>query len=290
MVDRPLCTDNVEALENMQKTLILKGYSPNTLKTYTSEFHVLLRVLSMRSVNTLTYEQMKSYLLWLITNRKYGEAQVHTAVNALKFYFEKVLNQPQMVFDLPRPKKPLVLPKVLGESEVQKLFTVTDNIKHRAMLMLGYGCGLRVSEIVGLTIRNIDKSRMMILVERAKGKKDRMVPLPESLLPLLREYYKQYKPKVYLFEGQDGGQYSIRSVQAVFQDAKAKGKVFKKVGVHGLRHSYATHLLEGGTDVRVIQELLGHNELKTTMRYTQVSKKELSKVTSPLDTLFKKGV
>jgi site-specific recombinase XerD len=131
---------------------------------------------------------------------------------------------------------------------------------------------------------------MMILVERAKGKKDRMVPLPESLLPLLREYYKQYKPKVYLFEGQDGGQYSIRSVQAVFQDAKAKGKVFKKVGVHGLRHSYATHLLEGGTDVRIIQELLGHNELKTTMRYTHVSKKELSKVTSPLDTLFKKGV
>jgi site-specific recombinase XerD len=244
----------------------------------------------MRSVNTLTYEQMKSYLLWLITNRKYGEAQVHTAVNAVKFYFEKVLNQPQMVFDLPRPKKQLVLPKVLGESEVQKLFTVTDNIKHRAMLMLGYGCGLRVSEIVGLTIRNIDKSRMMILVERAKGKKDRMVPLPESLLPLLREYYKQYKPKVYLFEGQDGGQYSIRSVQAVFQDAKAKGKVFKKVGVHGLRHSYATHLLEGGTDVRIIQELLGHNELKTTMRYTHVSKKELSKVTSPLDTLFKKGV
>jgi integrase/recombinase XerD len=205
MLTRPLCTENMEALPAIQDMIILKGYSSNTLKTYTSEFHVLLRVLSTRPVDQLTPDQIKSYLLWLITTKKYGEAQVNTAVNAIKFYFEKVLNRPQMVIELPRPKKRLMLPKVLGETEVQTVLRVTDNIKHKAMLMIGYGCGLRVSEIVDLTINNIDKSRMMILIERAKGKKDRMVPLPQSLLPLLREYYKQYRPKKYLFEGQDGG-------------------------------------------------------------------------------------
>lgn len=286
LVSRPLGEENIKALREIENVMILKAYSKNTIKSYTTEFHVFLRVLSMRPVNEVSYEQLKAYLLWLITVKKYGEAQVHTAINAIKFYFEKVLNKPQMVFDLPRPKKPETLPKVLGESEVQRVLNVTENIKHKAMLMLGYGCGLRVSEIVLLTLNSIDSSRMMITIERAKGKKDRMVPLPQFLLPLLREYYKEYRPKKYLFEGQDEGMYSVRSVQAVFHNAKARGKVNKKGGIHTLRHSYATHLLEAGTDVRVIQQLLGHNQLATTMRYTHVSKKELSKVVSPLDKLF----
>jgi site-specific recombinase XerD len=190
-----------------------------------------------------------------------------------------------MFFELPRPKKPLILPKVISEEDVKRIIDCTVNIKHKAILMLGYGCGMRVSEIVQLKIKNIDSSRMAILIERAKGKKDRMVTLPATLLTVLREYYKQFRPEKYLFEGQKGEMYSIRSVQSVFKSAKLKAKVNKQGGIHALRHSYATHLLEAGTDIRIIQELLGHNELKTTMRYTHVSNNLIGKVVSPLDRL-----
>jgi integrase/recombinase XerD len=286
LVQRPLSQENIDALELIQKTLVLKGYSKSTIRNYTSEFHILLRVLSIRPINSLNEDQLKSYLLWLITVKKYSEARVHTAINAIKFYFEQVLKRPSIVFQLPRPKKPTVLPKVLAESEVEQIINSIANIKHKTMVMLGYGCGLRVSEIVNLKIADIDSNRMMITIERAKGKKDRLVPLPQKLLAALRGYYKEHRPKYYLFEGQEGGMYSIRSVQTVFNEAKIRGKVSKKGGIHSLRHSYATHLLEAGTDIRIIQELLGHNQLKTTMKYTHVSKKELGKVISPLDRLF----
>jgi site-specific recombinase XerD len=241
--------------------------------------------LKARPINSLTEKEIKSYLLWLVTVKKYGEAQVNTSVNAIKFYFEKVLNLEKMFFELPRPKKPLILPKVISEEDVKRIIDCTVNIKHKAILMLGYGCGMRVSEIVQLKIKNIDSSRMAILIERAKGKKDRMVTLPATLLTVLREYYKQFRPEKYLFEGQKGEMYSIRSVQSVFKSAKLKAKVNKQGGIHALRHSYATHLLEAGTDIRIIQELLGHNELKTTMRYTHVSNNLIGKVVSPLDRL-----
>ncbi|HEV7349851.1 tyrosine-type recombinase/integrase [Telluribacter sp.] len=146
--------------------------------------------------------------------------------------------------------------------------------------------GLRVSEILNLKIRDIDSRNKQVFIERAKGKKDRYVNLPESILEQLREYYKEYHPKVYLFEGQHGEQYNRRSAQLVFKQALKKARINKDVGIHGLRHSYATHLLETGTDIKFIQELLGHNDIKTTMRNTQVSNHSLKKVRSPLDTLF----
>ena len=151
--------------------------------------------------------------------------------------------------------------------------------------MTGYSAGLRISEIINLRIKDIDSSRMVITIRRAKGKKDRQVPLSVKLLEQLRLYYKTYKPKVYLFEGADGGQYATRSLQNVFQSAKKSSGNNKPGGIHSLRHSYATHLMEAGTDIRIIQELLGHNSIKTTQRYTHVSKQQIGKVQSPLDKL-----
>lgn len=153
------------------------------------------------------------------------------------------------------------------------------------MLKLCYGAGLRVSEIVNLKITDIDSSNMQLFIEKAKGKKDRYVNLPESILEQLRAYYKEYKPKRYLFEGQYGDKYSIRSAQKVFQNAMEKAKINKDVGIHGLRHSFATHLLEAGTDIRFIQELLGHKDLKTTLLYTHVTNNSIKKIKSPLDNI-----
>lgn len=190
-----------------------------------------------------------------------------------------------MFFDIPRPKKQLILPKTLSVQEIKRLFRVTKNPKHLLMLKLCYGMGLRVSEIVNLKVSDIDSDRMQVLIQRAKGKKDRYVNLPKSVLESLREYYKIYKPKEYLFKGQYGGAYAKRSAQAVFKEAMQKAKINKQIGIHGLRHSYATHLLEMGTDISLIQKLLGHNNLKTTLLYTHVSDKNLAKVKSPLDNL-----
>jgi len=164
------------------------------------------------------------------------------------------------------------LPQVINAEDLQAIFRVTTNLKHNTMLKLYYGLGLRVSEITGLKIRDIDSKNMQVFIRRGKGKKDRYVNLPESILEQLREYCQRYKPKEYLFEGQEGGVYSSRSAQKVFADAMKKAKVNKKVGIHGLRHSFTTHLLELGTDITLIQQLLGHRDLKTTMRYAYVSK------------------
>jgi site-specific recombinase XerD len=224
-------------------------------------------------------------MLWLINRRNYGEMQAHTAINAIKFYFEKVIHRPRIVVDLPRPKKPLVLPKVMGKKSIGRIIRETENIKHRCMLMLAYAAGLRVSEIVAVRLKDIDSDRMTIFISRAKGKKDRVVGLSEMLLQELRQYYIQYKPKVYLFEGEPGRMYANRSVQKVFQLAKERAGIKVPGGIHTLRHSYATHLLESGTDIRFIQELLGHNSILTTRRYTHVSIQFTSKIRSPLDDL-----
>jgi site-specific recombinase XerD len=207
-------------------------------------------------------------------------------MNAIKFFFEQVLHRDKLFFDeIPRPKKKSSLPKVISKNDIAKLFTHVDNSKHQLMLKLCYGMGLRVSEIVNLKITNIDSKRMLVHIEAAKGKVDRYVTLPTSILEELRKYYKAYSPKIYLFEGQYGGQYAVRSVQAVFKRAMQKAKINKSVGIHGLRHSYATHLIESGTDMFFIQKLLGHKDIKTTEIYAKVSNRQLGNVKSPLDDL-----
>jgi len=195
------------------------------------------------------------------------------------------LGRDKFFIDLPRPKMPSQLPKHISVRDVKKLFDAVSNPKHSLMLKLCYGMGLRVSEIVNLKVTDIDSGNMQVLLEQAKGKKDRYVNLPESILDELRSYYKEYKPKKYLFEGQNGGQYSIRSVQNVFKTAMNKAKINKDVGIHGLRHSFAAHLLENGTDISYIQSLLGHSNIKTTLRYTKAVQKNVKHVKSPLDYL-----
>jgi integrase/recombinase XerD len=264
-------------------TLQLKGYSPNTLRTYCSEFVQFLYILKSHSALDCDQELVRRYILYCINELKLSENSLHSRINAIKFYFEKVLLRDRMFVDIPRPKKQAKLPKVIHITDVKSIFDKTTNLKHNTLLKLCYGMGLRVSEIVNLKIKDIDSKAMQVFVERAKGKKDRYANLPESILEQLRNYYIMYKPQEYLFEGQYGGKYSIRSAQAIFKDALQNAKVNKNVGIHSLRHSFATHLLENGTDVRFIQELLGHKDIRTTLLYTNVSDKSIRNIKSPLD-------
>lgn len=277
---------NVGEYNRFLETLQLKGYSPNTLRTYGNEFAQLLYVLKEKSVKNCDEEMMRRYVLYCINDLKLSENSLHSRLNAIKFYFTDVLHKKSFFIDIPRPKKHAKLPKAIHFIDVKKLFEVTENLKHNTMLKLSYGMGLRVSEIVNLKITDIDSRSMQVFIERAKGKKDRYANLPESILVQLRQYFIDYRPKDYLFEGQYGGQYSARSVQQVFQNSMTKAGINKNVGIHSLRHSFATHLLEKGTDVRLIQELLGHKDIKTTLLYTHISDKSLQNIKSPLDDMF----
>ena len=277
---------NLAALKRMHETLLLKGYSPSTIRTYCNEFSQLLYLLKNVHVDTMTPERLRSYLLYCTVKLKLSENLIHSRMNAIKFYFEQVLHHEKIFFaDIPRPQKKTLLPKVIGKIDIVKIFAQIDNLKHLVMLKLCYGMGLRVSEIVNLKITDIDSGRMLVHIRSGKGKKDRYVTLPTSILDDLRNYYRNYRPKTYLFEGQYGGQYSIRSIQAVFKRSMQKAKINKSVGIHGLRHSYATHLLEAGTDMYYIQKLLGHNDIKTAEIYAKVSNRQLGNIKSPLDDL-----
>ena len=278
--------ENYAALKRMHELLLLKAYSPNTIRTYCTEFSQLLYLLKDTPVDTLTPESLRAYLLYCATRLKLSENIIHSRMNAIKFYFEQVLHRDKFFFaEIPRPQKKSSLPKVFSKNDITRIFARVDNPKHLLMLKLCYGMGLRVSEIVNLKVTDIDSGRMLVHIEAAKGKKDRYVTLPLSILNDLRNYYKTYRPKIYLFEGQYGGQYAIRSVQTVFKNAMQKAKINKSVGIHGLRHSYATHLLECGTDMVFIQKLLGHKNIKTTEIYAKVTNRQLGSVKSPLDDL-----
>jgi integrase/recombinase XerD len=274
---------NQPALTKFVEMLQLKAYSSSTITTYRNEFAQLLYLLKEKNVTDLSATQLRSYFLYCIKTLKLSENTLHSRLNAIKFYFEQVLMRERFFLEIPRPKKPSILPKVITAQDIKKLLGVTTNLKHNTMLKLCYGMGLRVSEIVNLKVHDIDSKAMQVFIERAKGKKDRYANLPESILSQLRDYFKEYRPKKYLFEGQYGEQYSTRSAQQVFKDALQKANINKAIGIHGLRHSFATHLLENGTDITFIQQLLGHNDIKTTLRYTHVSQKSLKNIKSPLD-------
>ena len=277
---------NILEFNRYIETLQLKGYSPNTLRTYGNEFAQFLYVLKEKPVANCDEELIRRYVLYCIKTLKLSENSMHSRLNALKFYYQEVLHKKSFFIEIPRQKKQSILPKVIHSIDIRKLFEVTENLKHNTMLKLSYGMGLRVSEIINLKVVDIDSRSMQVFIERAKGKKDRYANLPESILEQLRKYYIEYQPKEYFFEGQYGGQYSSRSVQQVFQNSLTKAGINKKVGIHSLRHSFATHLLEKGTDVRLIQDLLGHKDIKTTLLYTHISDKSLKKIKSPLDDMF----
>jgi integrase/recombinase XerD len=283
---------NAHVLPAMQQMLTLKAYSSSTIKTYLNEMAQLLQTINNISADALTPEHLRRYLVYCCEKIQLTENTLHSRINAMKFYYEQVLRREKFFWEIPRPKKQFILPKVLSENELARLFNGLDNLKHKAMLFTAYSAGLRVSEIAALKIKHIDSGRMQILVKNAKGKKDRYVNLSPVLLDILRGYIKSYKPKPkeYLFESeQTGTAYPTRTIQKIFQTAKDKASIKKEVGVHSLRHSFATHLLEKGTDIRYIKDLLGHFNIKTTEKYLHVSKKALVNIESPLDDLWRSG-
>jgi integrase/recombinase XerD len=206
-------------------------------------------------------------------------------MNAVKSYFKLVLNKEEIFDTIIKPKSPNNLPKVLNYYEIKKLFGAAQNIKHELLLKMAYGMGLRVSEIVALKIENVDLERFQCHIQKGKGKKDRYVNFPKSLVALYQEYLSAYHPKEFVFEGQFGGAYTVRSTQSVFRTAMKKAGITKTVGIHGLRHSYATHLMESGVQMIHIQKLLGHSNIKTTEVYAKITTTHLTSIQSPLDIL-----
>lgn len=277
-------------LQQFERELILKGYSKSTIRTYVNEFRQFLSTIKNHPAEGFTPERLKDYLRYCYSDLKLSENTLHSRMNALKFYYEQVLKREKFFWSIPRPKKPLTLPKLLNETELRRLFNALPNKKHKAMLFTAYSAGLRVSEIVNLKISDIDSRRMQIFVSRAKGKKDRYVNLSPILLDILRNYLLEYqpRPKVFLFESEQTlSAYPTRTVQQIFSNAKRNAGITKDVGIHSLRHSFATHLLEKGTDIKYIKELLGHFNIKTTERYLHVAKEQLVNIVSPFDDLWK---
>jgi len=213
----------------------------------------------------------------------YSRSSQNQHINAIKFYLEKVLKQKQKSYYIERPLKKRMLPTVLSEQEIQLIFSNIKNLKHKAILSLIYSSGIRIGEALNLTINDLDSDRMLISIRRGKGEKDRMVPMASNVLKLQRVYYKEYKPVNYLFNGNENGPYSATSVRNVLKRAVYKSYIKKNVTPHTLRHSYATHLLEKGTDLRYIQVILGHSSVKTTEIYTHVSTKNLQAIKIPIE-------
>jgi site-specific recombinase XerD len=251
-----------------------------------------LRTLHAKPADELSVEGIKRYLVYCYEKLKLSENTLHSRINALKFYYEQVARRDRFFWDIPRPKKHLQLPKLLNEDELARLFNALTNKKHKAMLFTAYSAGLRVSEVANLKLSDIDSGQMQIFVRKSKGKKDRYVNLSPVLLDILRDYVKTYQPRPrdYLFESeQTGTAYPPRTIQQIFSNAKNKACIRKKVGIHSLRHSFATHLLDKGTDIRYIKDILGHFNIKTTERYLHVSKRHLVNIESPFDDLWKTG-
>ena len=289
---RRIAEVNGHVLPLMAQRLKLKAYSKSTIRIYLSEMAQLLHALGGIPADELKPEHLKRYLVYCYEKLKLKENTLHSRINSMKFYYEQVLGKERFFWEIPRPKKQLILAKVLNENELARLFNALDNLKHKAMLFTAYSAGLRVSEIAALKLRDIDSGRMQIRIEQAKGKKDRYVNLSPLLLDILRAYIKAYspRPKEYLFESKrTGAQYPIRTIQKIFQNAKEKARISKDVGVHSLRHTFATHLLEKGTDIRYIKDLLGHFDIRTTERYLHVSNKALVNIVNPLDDLWRTG-
>jgi site-specific recombinase XerD len=238
---------------------------------------------SGKEMEQITQADIISYQRYLVEERQISVSYQNQSINAIKFYYEKVLNGKRETYYIERPRKERYLPEVLSEEEVKKIIQSIDNLKHRCMISVTYSAGLRLGELLNLKIGDIDSKRMLIFIHQGKGNKDRVTLLSIKVLDLLRKYYQSYHPQDYLFEGVTGGRYAERSIQQVLRRACVKTGILKKVTMHTLRHSFATHLLEHNTDIRYIQSLLGHSNPKTTQIYTHITTRGLDQLKSPFD-------
>ena len=274
------------SIETFKRYLLSKRYSTNTISTYSDALKSFLTFCNTKAIKDISNEDVIAYNNDYIIKNKFSSSYQNQIVNAIKLYFRIVKETAIDIDKIHRPKREKTLPNVLSKEEVKQIINAPTNLKHKTMLSLIYSCGLRCGELLALQPHHIDSKRNIVLLKNSKGKKDRIVPLSPKILKLLRDYYQVYKPKTYLFEGQNAGQpYDARSLQQVLKQALQKTGINKPVTLHWLRHSYATHLLESGTDLRYIQELLGHNSSKTTEIYTHVSTKSIQQIKSPFDDL-----
>jgi integrase/recombinase XerD len=260
-------------------------YSEHTIRSYTQALVIFLSRIG-KDPERITNEDAVTFFRTYAYGKGLSVSWQRLIINAVKLYFGRLRHKSLQVEQLVRPRKDHKLPNVLGKEEVARVLRCTGNLKHRTMLSLVYACGLRAGELLRLTPQHVDSNRGLLIIKQAKGRKDRVVPLSGKLLLLLREYFRAYRPSTFLFEGQVPGEsYSARSLQQVLKRSVQKAGMRKPVTLHWLRHSYATHLLEGGTDLRYIQQLLGHSSSKTTEIYTHVSTRALSQIKSPFDDL-----
>lgn len=278
------------ALSMLESKIQVMRYSDSTRKTYAQMFRSFLRYTYPKKLHQITTADIYAYQHHIVIIKKCSRSYQNQSINAIKFYLEYVLGQDTRYFDLQRPKKTFNLPEVLSAEEVACILKATKNLKHKAILTTLYSAGLRMGELLNLNITDIDSKHMRIWVREGKGCKDRLTTLSPHLLALLRIYYQKYQPQKYLFEGADGKAYSSTSVRKVLHRATQAAGIRKKIRPHTLRHSFATHLLEQGTNLRYIQTLLGHNSPKTTQIYTHVSSKSMEEIKSPLDNMVETGI
>ena len=273
-------------LKTFQTKLNTQRYAKNTIKSYMDYASLFLKHLNeYPSLKDVPVRAIESFINEKVQKEQISVSYQKGLVGAIKKLYELTLNQ-KVQLDYLYPKRSFSkLPKFFSKEEIRQLIDSTNNIKHRAILMTIYSCGLRLSELLNLKIEDIRSSEKIIRINQSKGNKDRIVSLPDKLLYVLRDYYLVYKPTNYLFEGEKGNRYSERSVQLVLKKSLANAKIKTEGTVHTLRHSYATHLIQSGIDVRIVQELLGHEHIKTTMIYTHITDIDKKRTPSPLDFL-----
>jgi len=267
---------------NLERELKIRGFSRNTVDSYVYYNKNLLKYAN-KSPKEISTEDIKEYLLFL-RNKNYASATLNVAINAIKFYYGKVLRRRFFLDkEIARTKKAKKIPEVFTKEEVRKILGTIQNVKYKLMLGLMYSSGLRVSETTNVKVKDFDFSGKMLFVRAAKGAKDRATILSEKVAGVLEKYTKNKKPGDYAFESDRGGKLTERTAQKAFAEALKNSGVKKCASCHSLRHSFATHLLEAGTDIRYIQELLGHARLETTQIYTKVAKNNLQNIKNPLD-------
>lgn len=268
--------------ENFLLKLELKRYSNSTVRTYVTFFEMFINHYHEKELNTINETDIRAFIQKLI-QKNVSNSYINQVINAIKFYYEVVLGMPNRFYEIERPRKESKLPKVISKEEILLLIANTSNLKHKCVIQLLYSAGLRRSELLNLKINNIDSKRMLIRIEGSKGNKDRYTLLSKNVLEDLRIYYKKWSPKTYLFEGPHERPYSGSSVLKIVKIATEKAKIRHSVTPHILRHSFATHLLESGVDLRQIQVLLGHGSSKTTEIYTHVATNTFKSIKNPLD-------
>jgi integrase/recombinase XerD len=271
---------NDEQLLLFRKILNIRNYSESTVKHYNN---ALIQFKKWNyNLKPLDKKLLFNYIEYLSSSDK-SYSYIRNSIMALKLFSELVLGQNLRNDFLKGIKRPNKLPDVLSIHEVKNVINSIENLKHKTIISLIYSCGLRISECINIRISDIDSSRMLVKIKQGKGKKDRYVQLSYKMLKLLRAYYKEYKPQNHLFQGQKKDEYSAKSIQNVLKKAIARCKITKRITPHSLRHSFATHLLEQGTDLRIIQEILGHKDIRTTQIYTHISSSDISRIKNPID-------